>query len=240
VPVTTKERIAASAAADSPLAYRFRQPAPKTRASASRARPLWRGSRGPPSRTWTVLRLSWVLAARWTACRKLREHPRRAISRVRVGTNSTICDRISLGSPSIRRALRAPRLFEWLVGCRGCVTRFTRQMRARIDARSVSFSTNWLGTGVFDGGAVSEKPVLLCSSCSCAGAYRQRQRLLGNATGCALIARLPALSRTHIKKCHPSHHCSASLHTRCRAPSRTGHAWLRGTRGRRRRMGQLA
>ena len=135
MPVTTKERIAASAAADSPLAYRFRQPAPKTRASASRARPLWRGSRGPPSRTWTVLRLSWVLAARWTACRKLREHPRRAISRARVGTHATIWERISLSSPSIRESTESTALVGVVGRCRGCVTRFRGQMRARIDAR---------------------------------------------------------------------------------------------------------
>ena len=141
MPVTTKERIAASAAADSPIAHRSRQPAPKTRASASRARPLWRGSQGPPSAArdcaslalrWTVLRLSWVLAARWTACRKLREHPRRAISRARVGTHATIWERISLGSPSIRESTESTALVGVVGRCRGCVTRFRGQMRARI------------------------------------------------------------------------------------------------------------
>ena len=130
MPVTINERIAASAAADSPIAHRSRQPAPKTRASASRARPLWRGSQGPPSAArdcaslalrWTVLRLSWVLAARWTACRKLREHPRRAISRARVGTHATIWERISLGSPSIRESTESTALVGVVGRCRGCV-----------------------------------------------------------------------------------------------------------------------
>ena len=134
MPVTTNERIAASAAADSPIAHRSRQPAPKTRASASRARPLWRGSQGPPSAArdcaslalrWTVLKLSWVLAARWTACRKLREHPRRAISRARVGTNSTIWDRISLGSPFIRESTESTAL----VGAVGRLSRLCHALQ---------------------------------------------------------------------------------------------------------------
>ena len=134
MPVTTNERIAASAAADSPIAHRSRQPAPKTRASASRARPLWRGSQGPPSAArdcaslavrWTVLRLSWVLAARWTACRKLREHPRRAISRARVGTKSTIWDRISLGSPFIRESTESTAL----VGAVGRLSRLCHALQ---------------------------------------------------------------------------------------------------------------
>ena len=166
MPVTTKERIAASAAADSPIAYRVRQPAPKTRASASRARPLWRGSQGPPSAArdcaslalrWTVLRLSWELAARWTACRKLREHPRRAISRARV-THSTIWDRISLGSPSIRESTESTAL----VGAVGRLSRLCHALHAAAEgsnrALDVFFLMNLLSTEQyrrFLGGAVN-------------------------------------------------------------------------------------
>ena len=185
-----------------------------------------------------------MLAARWTACRKLREHPRRAISRRRHRHHSTIWDRISLGSPFIteraqeHRALRDTALVGAVGRLRGCV----RAHGAAVGSNrcpGCSFFNELARYRRFWCGVVSEN---LCSLAlrARAGAYRQPQTLVGgNATGCALIARPPALSRTHKM---PPPLAAAALHwcTRPAGPSRTAHAWLRGTRGRRRRMGQPA